>query len=128
MNPIEVLLARCRELGVSLIPTERGTLKLRGTAPLPDDLRQALNSHKGEILILLAREEPTALSARLSPERLADLDLEEQLFRLYWSTLPDEALARRMWPAEMEWYCGKKKLPRQIAKGLEERCRDLREG
>ncbi len=61
------------------------------------------------------------------PERFAALDEEEALFRVYWRTLPDKALARRTWPSEVRWYCGQKDLDGWVEEELVRRCEDLRE-
>ena len=50
MTTVHTVLARCRELGITITPTERGTLKVRAEAPLPEDLRGTLKRHKEEIL------------------------------------------------------------------------------
>jgi len=60
------------------------------------------------------------------PERLAALDEEEALFRVYWLRLPDKRLARKTWPSEVRWYCGQKGLDAQVMEDLDRRCRDLR--
>ncbi|MFQ5930946.1 MAG: hypothetical protein ACE5MM_00920 [Nitrospiraceae bacterium] len=50
MTTVDAVLSRCQELGVTLTPTERGTLKVRAEAPLPEDLLNTLKHHKKEIL------------------------------------------------------------------------------
>lgn len=55
MTTVHTVLARCRELGVTVTPTERGTLKVQAEAPLPEDLRNILKRHKQEILAEVGR-------------------------------------------------------------------------
>ncbi len=106
----------------------------RGEAPPPEPSTPASVDEMAQ-LPLEAREVPASryqdLHLTLSPTdlgRLADLDAEEALFRLYWKTLPDKARARRTWPSEAQWYCQQKGLDAQIMEKLEHRCQDLREG
>ncbi len=70
--------------------------------------------------------EPVVPAPVTDPERLADPDLEEALFRRYWATLPDKPLARRTWPSEVQWYCERKGLTAEIMPELVRRCQDLR--
>src|SRR5262245_34444133 len=58
MNEAVVLLAKCRERGISLRPGEGG--KLRVSPPpekLPEDMVEALKHHKMEILALLIQQQ-----------------------------------------------------------------------
>jgi hypothetical protein len=57
VNAQEVI-TRCRDLGVTLAVSPEG--KLRATPPgkLPEALREELKQHKGEVLALLAQQEP----------------------------------------------------------------------
>ncbi len=57
--------------------------------------------------------------------RLADLDAEEALFRTYWRTLPNPALARKKWPYDVRHYCQARQLSAEMMGELEQRCRDL---
>ncbi len=52
---MHTVLVRCRELGVTITPTERGTLKVQAEAPLPEDLRNTLKRHKQDILVEVTR-------------------------------------------------------------------------
>ncbi len=61
------------------------------------------------------------------PERLATLDTEEVLFRVFWKTLLDKTLARQTWPSDLRYYCRVKRLGVEVAQQLEKRCRDLEE-
>ena|SRR5215467_4626785 len=65
---IQALYKRCSTLGVTITPTEKGTIKISAPAPLPADLRQELKQHKAEIW----------LQAKLSvrPQRISDLTNE----------------------------------------------------
>ncbi len=56
------------------------------------------------------------------------LDTEETLFRTYWKTLPDKALARRTWPSDVRYYCQAKGLGLEVLEELERRCRNLLDG
>jgi hypothetical protein len=55
MSGVFSLLAKCRELGVELTPTEKGTLKVSSPIPLPEALRKELKRHKPEVLRLLTK-------------------------------------------------------------------------
>jgi len=55
LTTVHTVLARCRDLGVTIIPTERGTLKVQAEAPLPEDLRNTLKRHKQDILAEVTR-------------------------------------------------------------------------
>ncbi len=61
------------------------------------------------------------------PERLAALEEEEALFRMYWRTLPSKALAQKTWPSELVYYCGERGLGPEMLEALARRVRDLRE-
>ncbi len=52
-NAAEHLLLRCTQLGADLTPTPHGMLKVRAPAPLPEDIQEALRTHKPDILYLL---------------------------------------------------------------------------
>ena len=69
--------------------------------------------------------EPPAPPPVTDPERLATLDTEEALFRIFWKTLPDKSHARQTWPSELRYYCRVKRLGVEVAEDLEKRCRDL---
>ena len=45
--------------------------------------------------------EPLAPPPVTDPERLATLDTEEVLFRVFWKTLLDKTLARQTWPSDL---------------------------
>ncbi len=57
--------------------------------------------------------------------RLADLDTEEALFRVWWRTLPDLALARKTWRSTLRWYCQEKSLGPETLEALQQRVQDL---
>ncbi len=57
--------------------------------------------------------------------QLATLEAEETLFRTYWRTLPDKALAWERWPYDVRNYCQTKQIGREMMVQLESRCRDL---
>lgn len=78
-------------------------------------------------VVTLVTESPAPLPVT-PQEKQADLDAEEALFRVYWRTLPDKALARRTWPSEVRWYCGQKDLNGWVEEELVWRCEDLVEG
>jgi hypothetical protein len=69
--------------------------------------------------------EHPASSPTTDSERLAALEEEEALFRLYWRTLPNKTLARRTWPSQVRWYCEQKGLGQEMMDALNWRCRDL---
>ena len=58
MTPAATLLAEVRALGVEVIPTDRGTLRVRPVSRLTPALTDALRQHKPEIIRLLASEPP----------------------------------------------------------------------
>ncbi len=60
-------------------------------------------------------------------ERMASLDEEEALFRVYWRTLTDKALAGRTWPSELRHYCRERDLGPEMLEALERRVREVRE-
>ncbi len=60
-----------------------------------------------------------------TPERLASLDAEEALFRVWWCTLPDKNLARRRWRATLSWYHREKGFGPEMLEALEQRVQDL---
>ncbi len=57
--------------------------------------------------------------------RLADLDVEEALFRIWWRTFPDKNLARRRWRSTLSWYCQEKSLEPEMRETLQQRVQDL---
>ncbi len=57
--------------------------------------------------------------------RLADLDTEEALFRVWWRTFPDENLARRRWRSTLNWYSQEKSLALEMQEALQQRVQDL---
>jgi len=65
---IQTLLEHCSQLGATITPTERGTLKIRASSPLPDDLREELKRHKPVLWL------KTKLN--LGPQRISDLTRE----------------------------------------------------
>lgn len=81
------------------------------------------HSDTGNELVTTGNEVVTPVT---DPERLADLDVEEAIFALYWRTLPDKALARRTWPSELRYYCLERDLGPEMLEALERRIRDLR--
>ncbi len=126
MTAVEVILARCRELGVTLTPTEAGVLRVRAPMRPPLDLLEALRQFKGEILVLLEpSHEPLASPATTDAECLASLDTEEALFRVWWWTLPDKNLARQRWRSTLSWYCQEKSLEPEMRETLQQRVQDL---
>ncbi len=60
-----------------------------------------------------------------TPERLASLDTEEALFRVWWRTLPDQNLARRRWRSTLSWYHQEKGFGPEMLEALEQRVQDL---
>ncbi len=58
-------------------------------------------------------------------ECLASLDTEEALFRVWWRTLPDLALARKTWRPTLSWYCQEKSLEPEMRETLQQRVQDL---
>jgi len=49
----DLLIFKCRGLGVTLAPGPEGKLRVSPPGVVPEDLREALRQHKGEILALL---------------------------------------------------------------------------
>ena len=67
-----------------------GNLRLTPGSAINAEMRSVLIEHKTAILALLQ-------GAVLAPtETLPSLVAEESLYRLWWRTLPDKALARRL--------------------------------
>ena len=52
---VDTLLARCRDLGVTVTPGAEGKLRVSPPGVLPDALRTELKKHKEAVLILLAK-------------------------------------------------------------------------
>jgi hypothetical protein len=48
------LLAQCEAHGVTLAPGQNGTIRVSPPGVLPDELRKALQEHKGSVLRLLS--------------------------------------------------------------------------
>lgn len=51
----ETLLTRCRSLGVTILPTPQGKLRVTPPGRLPDDLKEELRKRKVEVLAVLNR-------------------------------------------------------------------------
>jgi hypothetical protein len=54
---VQDIIARCRELGVTLAPGPSGTLRVAPPGRLPAELREELRRHKQEVLTLLLAEQ-----------------------------------------------------------------------
>ena len=94
MTPAATLLAEVRALGVEVIPTDRGTLRVRPVWLTPA-LTDALRQHKPEIIRLLASEPPILPaeepSATLSEESSAPI--RHVLARLWLLNIPPASRA-----------------------------------
>jgi hypothetical protein len=77
MNPVEII-KRCRDISVELI-LAGDKLKIRGTQPMPDDLREALNVAKSEVMAELRRQKPYAVNKSVPDELEQMLELGRQL-------------------------------------------------
>ena len=67
MSHVEMLLARCRELGAALIPQLDGKLKIRALVPIPDTLRNELKQRKAEVITLLISNRSYINRGRYAP-------------------------------------------------------------
>ena len=52
----DILLAKCRELGVVLVPGAEGKLRIAPPGRLPEELRAELKRRKAEVLALLSQQ------------------------------------------------------------------------
>ena len=52
----DILLAKCRELGVVLVPGAEGKLRIAPPGRLPEELREELKRRKAEVLALLSQQ------------------------------------------------------------------------
>jgi hypothetical protein len=68
MTAAEIVAEGCRR-GVSLEPTERGTVRLRGPTAEIDALAPLVREHKAEVVDELRRREIVLIAARLLRER-----------------------------------------------------------
>jgi hypothetical protein len=81
---VQEVIARCRDLGVTLAPGPGG--KLRATPPgrLPEELREELRRYKAEVLALLTAEKAEARSWPCSacgkPARIEEVDAQGRTF------------------------------------------------
>lgn len=114
------LLSRARTLGATFA-LQGDRLKVRAPAPLPDDLLASLRQHKPSLLALLSPRQQEVPDPSL-------LQAEEVLFRLWWQTISDKALARQAFDQEVHWYCSRKRLALAFEAALTRLLADLEEG
>jgi len=69
---------------------------------------------------------PPVASSGEAPISLAVLEAEEVLFRLWWHTLPNKAMAKENWAAEVAYYGEQIGLNPAFLEALKARVRDLR--
>ena len=119
MSPTAIL-AELRERGIELV-AEGNQLRYRAPrGALTPDLREAMRQFKPGLLAVLTGRVPC-----LAPtEPLPDFKAEEHLYRLWWRTLPDKALARRM-DGHLTYWARERGLSTEAAEGLRDRVRDL---
>src|SRR5687768_12708693 len=74
MIAAQALIHHCQEIGVSLIPTPEGKLKVRPAKALSEELKDELRQHKEEIITLLNRKptpsvcDPLCIATAVFPE------------------------------------------------------------
>lgn len=106
-----------RRLGVS-ITINGDKLRLKPAKALDDEMLDRVRQHKAEIMGLL--QNPVAAPIEVLPA----LEAEEPLYRLWWRTLPDKALARRM-DGHLAYWGRERGLSAEALDWLRGRVRDL---
>jgi hypothetical protein len=127
MNPIS-LLVELQQLGVELfVEGDRIRYRARRGTMTPE-LRAAIVEQKAELLAVLSvplekPPKPCVVAPTKHPPAFA---AEEMLYRLWWKTLPDKAMARQM-NGHLKYWGVQRNLSEEMMAGLKERVRDLLE-
>jgi len=66
MTAAQTLIHHCQEIGVSLVPTPEGKLKVRPAEALSEELKDELRRHKAEIITLLNQKSTPSVCSSLS--------------------------------------------------------------